>query len=149
MSPPDQANFERLLRDAHEVISGLDANRRMYELRGELVERFGRAVMYEVVLPAPEAGQWASFVARELPKLAEHLTAKKETVPGSASVAIFVWSGQEAHHFDAPTFWQSIADIEGCAIAELLAPANAGDTRGATTGGGPPLLLPAPVDDDR
>jgi hypothetical protein len=146
MSPDQTIPFDILLRRAREVIPGLEANRRMFELRSELLEQYGSVVMYEVVLPNREAAAWSTFVARELPKLSEHLIAKKETVPGRPSVAIFVWTDEEAHHFDGPTFWQAIADIEGCEIPQLLAASRGEEAQDSRSTANPPLLLPGPTD---
>ena len=68
----DGANpFDTLLEKSREIIPGLDANRRMFELRQQMIDEYGSVVMYEVVLASCDPDNWRPFIARELPKLAE------------------------------------------------------------------------------
>jgi hypothetical protein len=104
--------LERLLSKAKNRVEGLEGNRALWDARTELLESFGRATCYEMVLPS-EHPSWESLVRDQLPRLVHYLDTKHESIPGGHHVMISVWRGSSLHIFDGRLFWQTIAEIEG------------------------------------
>lgn len=136
--------YERLIGFASERIEGPEANRTLWELREKLEQEFPVVVCYEIVVDP--ATPWKAFRERMLARLAEHLKAKKQKLPGSRSVITPVWSGSEMYLFDSPALLHAIAQIDGVTVPELLAEINVwqADMLNPSEGKGEVRALPTP-----
>lgn len=104
-----------LLPRATLIVEGQDATRALAELREELEEAHGRALIYEHVLPA-DGSPW---VEKLLPALADYLSMKKYGVLGGKSVRIALWSGPHVHVLESEAFFDGVGEVLGMERAAL------------------------------
>jgi hypothetical protein len=103
--------FERLLARASSEVTGHDANRALWDARAELETRYSNVVCYEMV--AAEKDTWSDFLARTIPRLTEHLSAKGLPMLGGPNAILSVWRGDKLFIFDSASFFGAVREIQG------------------------------------
>src|SRR5262245_19288586 len=103
-------SFERLLARASSEIDGHDANRALWDARAELETRFTNVVCYEMVVGENDA--WSEFLARTIPRVTEHLTAKGLPMLGAPSALLSIWRGRKMFMFESRNFFDAVREIE-------------------------------------
>ncbi|MCC7381624.1 MAG: hypothetical protein IT384_07320 [Deltaproteobacteria bacterium] len=121
MSAADESRVQRLLALADHHVPGLEATAALWARREENLERFGRAVSYELVVDPHSAGAWQRLLDRELPKIGRYFEAKRVGALGETSVLIAVWADDVVHLFAAPQFFAALAAIEDTSLDEIAA----------------------------
>jgi hypothetical protein len=105
--------LEELLGQAGRIVPGAEINAVLYEIR----ESFsGDAFGYEMVLDGRTIDD---LLQVELPKLTEHLFAKRVPMLGAPNVIVTCWRDQKAHVFAGDTFFDAIAIALGLTHEEL------------------------------
>ncbi len=91
------------------IVDGPDATRALAALKEELEEAHGRALIYEIVLPA-DGSPW---VERKLPALADYLVTKKYGPLGGRSARVALWSNDRVHVLECEAFFQGVGEVLG------------------------------------
>jgi hypothetical protein len=95
--------LEELLARAGRIVPGHEINAVLYDMR----EHFGgHAFGYEMVL---DGRTFDDLLHVELPKLTEHLFAKRVPMLGAPNVILTLWHGAQAHLFAADAFFDELA----------------------------------------
>ena len=95
--------LEELLGQAGKIVPGVEINAVLYEMR----EQFsGHAFGYEMILDGRTIDD---LLHVELPKLTEHLFAKRAPMLGAPNVIITCWRGDKAHLFAGDAFFDAVA----------------------------------------
>ena len=106
-------NLEELLAQAGKTVPGVEINAVLFAMR----EQFsGQAFSYEMVL---DGRTLDDLLHKELPKLTEHLFAKRVPMLGAPNVIITCWRDERAHLFAADAFFDAIALGLGVTHQEL------------------------------
>jgi len=102
---------QALLAAAERRVPGLELNAVNHAVREAAEDRYGQAVVYEVVLDGDaEAPQ---FAADTLAKLQEHLQAKRMNPEGQDGLLVWVWADDAAHLYSGPTFVEHLRRLIG------------------------------------
>ena len=97
--------IERLLEAAYAVIAGPEANAWLWAERERVEADAGAAIFYEQVV---DEMSWEAFLSEQMPRLEEHLLAKRERPPGSKAVRIFLWREAKLYAFAGPEFYAAV-----------------------------------------
>src|SRR5688572_16495246 len=117
--PGNRPPFDRFLAAALTSVHGEQATETLWNMRNERLDKYGRALAYEMVLDLEPADAWKRFVDVELPKLSTYLSSKKFGLMGGPQVLIAVWIESRMYLFEAPQFFDAIAEISGENRAQL------------------------------
>ncbi|MCK6549215.1 hypothetical protein L6R52_25455 [Myxococcota bacterium] len=113
------ADLDALLTRATSSFAGAEANQFLWEVRAELEEAHGRAVLYELVLD--DAATLATMLETQLPRLTEHLRAKGLPMLGGPSLLVSLWRGPRAFVFRGDSLFTTVAELAGLTRDELRA----------------------------
>lgn len=102
--------FSKLLERASSEIPGHEANRALWDARAELETQFNNVVCYEMVVN--ENDVWSDFLARTIPRLTEHLSAKGLPMLGGPSALLSVWRGESMFMFSSRQFFDVVRELE-------------------------------------
>jgi hypothetical protein len=103
-------SFDKLLARASSEIPGLEANRALWEAREELEAQYTNVVCYEMVIGENDA--WSEFLARTIPRVTEHFSAKGLPMLGAPSALLSVWRGDKLYLFRSKDFFDVIRELE-------------------------------------
>jgi hypothetical protein len=106
--------IDDLLARADQTIPGLDFNRAMYETRAAM----DRAVGYEVVVGERGLDE---LLAKELPKMTEHFSAKRLPMLGGPTAILTFWRSDIAYVFTADHFFAALMALLGIDAGALRA----------------------------
>lgn len=95
-------NLDELLAKAGAIVAGPELNARLSEIR----DGIDGAIGYEMVL---DDRTFEQLLHVELPKLTEHLVAKRVSMLGAPWVIITCWKNGNAHIFAGDVFFDAIA----------------------------------------
>jgi hypothetical protein len=92
-----------LLGHAGKIVAGIELNSTLDEVRNAFQ---GSAICYEMVL---DKRTFDDLLHVELPKLTEHLFAKRVPMLGAPHVVLTLWHHDKAHIFAADAFFDQLA----------------------------------------
>lgn len=111
--------IERLLDQAQDSVAGLEANLALWNAKQALIERFGNALSYELIVDQRSASPWTELLEQRMPSLRSYLDSKGVSgVPGPV-VLISLWWGDRLYLFEGGDFFRTIAEICGLTTEEL------------------------------
>lgn len=145
--PVNRPPFDRFLAGALTSVHGDQATETLWNLRNERLDKYGRALAYEMVLDLEPADAWSRFVDGELPKLCTYLSSKKFGLFGGPQVLIAVWIESRMYLFDAPPFFDSVATLNGQTRGELEDRIR--NAQQASAGSFVTQMLPPPKDSEK
>lgn len=145
MSAAPDDRFERLLTRAMVKVEGPSATETLWNLRNDRLDKYGRSLAYELVLDVEPEDAWVRFSELELAKLGAYLSTKKFGLLGGPQVLIAVWHADQMYVFEAPAFFQAVAELSEVSTEDLERRIRARQ-RSPSAGSFVTQLLPPPPD---